>query len=273
MKIAVLGSNGMAGSMVTSYLKKQNYNVTTLARNNSDINVDIENQSELYNVITHLNDFDYIINCVGLLVKDSIERPDRAALINSWFPHYLEHTFKNTKTKIIHLSTDCVFDGSKGHYTEKDVHTEMNAYGRSKSLGEIDNDKDVTFRMSIIGPELKENGTGLMNFVLTNKNDTLNGFVDAYWNGVTTLQLANCIEQYIKNPKITGIYHVVNNDVFTNKYDLLCLINEVFNLNKTIKKSTGPKPVNKILLDTKLIMNFDIPDYRTQLMELKNYYI
>lgn len=273
MKIAVFGSNGMAGSMVTSYLKKQNYNVITLARNNSDINVDIENQNQLSDVVKQLVDVDYIVNCIGLLVKDSNERPDRAAIINSWFPHYLEYTFKNTNIKVIHLSTDCVFDGIKGHYREQDIHTEMNSYGSSKSLGEINNDKDITFRMSIIGPELKENGTGLLNFVLNNKSDTLNGFVDAYWNGITTLQLAKCIEQYIKTPNITGVYHVVNNDVFTSKYDLLCLINEVYNLNKTIKKSTGPKPVNKILLDTKMSMNFDIPDYKTQLMELKNYHI
>lgn len=273
MKIAVLGSNGMAGSMITSYLKKQKFNVFTLARNNADIIIDVENHSHLNNVISQLTDFDYIINCIGLLVKDSIDRPDRAAIINSWFPHFLEYSFKDTKTKIIHLSTDCVFDGTKGHYTEKDIHTEMNAYGRSKSLGEIDNRKDITFRMSIIGPELKENGTGLLNFVLTNKNDILNGFVDAYWNGITTLQLAKCIEDYINDPKITGIYHLVNNDVFINKYDLLCLVNLTYGLNKTVRKSTGPKPVNKILLDTKLTMNFNIPDYKTQLLELKNYKI
>ena len=272
MKIAVIGSNGMAGSMITSYLKKQKYSVTTFARSNSDITMDIENVASLSGIKDTLIQFDYVINCIGLLVKDCIDRPDRAAIINSWFPHFLEHTLIDTNTIVVHLSTDCVFDGQTGHYKEKDIHTEMNAYGRSKSLGEINNSKDITFRMSIIGPELKENGSGLLNFVLTNKSDTLNGFVDAYWNGITTLQLAKCIEQYIQTPKVTGVYHLVNNEFFINKYDLLCLINVVYGLNKTVRKSTGPKPVNKILLDTRLVVDWNIPDYKTQLLELKNYY-
>lgn len=273
MKIAIFGSNGMAGSMIKSYLQKQNYQVVTLARGNSDINVDVENYMEVKNAVSKLIDCDFIINCIGLLVKDSNDRPDRAAIVNGWFPHFLEYSFNNTKTRVIHLSTDCVFDGQKGHYRENDVHTETNFYGRSKSYGEINNNKDITFRMSIIGPELKENGTGLFNFVVNNKSDSLSGFVDAYWNGVTTLQLAKCIVQYINNPVISGVYHLVNNDVFTNKYDLLCMINKVFNLNKTIKKTTGPKAVNKILLDTRQEVNFNIPDYNTQLRELKNYHI
>lgn len=272
MKLLVIGSNGMAGHIIAGYLKQQGHSIVTVARNNADYLLNIEDIEEVKTFFTKLdNNFDFVINCIGLLVKDSIDRPDRAAIINSWFPHYVEHVYKNTATKVIHLSTDCVFDGEKGEYIESDVHTEMNAYGSSKSLGEINNNKDVTFRMSIIGPEIKTNGTGLLNWVVTCTDLELQGWENAWWNGITTLQLAKCIQQYISNPVITGIYHLVNNKNKINKYDLLCKINTVYDLHKTIIKTQGPKAVNKILVDTRNEINFNILDYDAQLTDLKNY--
>lgn len=269
MKILVFGSNGMAGHMVSQYLKTQGHNVFTCARNNADYCLDIENQNlDFYDKLTN---FDYVINCIGLLVKDSLDNPDRAILINGWFPHFLEKKLKNTSTKLIHLSTDCVFDGKKGNYIETDIHTETNFYGKSKSIGEIDNDKDITFRMSIIGPEIKSNGTGLLNWVITNPNNELPGWTNALWNGITTLQLAKCIQTYIEQPIITGIYHLVNNLVSINKYDLLKEINNVYGLNKIIVETQGPKSINKILIDTRQILDFKIPGYTQQLIELKNF--
>jgi dTDP-4-dehydrorhamnose reductase len=263
MKITVLGANGMAGHVVASYLGQQGHEVDAVDR----IRLDVENPISVVAFFDQLNT-DFVVNCIGLLVQPCIQRPDRASVINSWFPHYIEYQLKNTATRLIHLSTDCVFDGATGHYSETDAHTEMNAYGRSKSLGEVNNGKDITFRMSIIGPELK-NGTGLLDWVRSNPASELPGWDNACWNGITTLQLAKCIDCYIRNPKIFGIYHVVNNSVNTNKYELLCLINEVYNLNKTIIRTHGPKDVNKILVDTRLELDFAIPDYRTQLTELK----
>jgi dTDP-4-dehydrorhamnose reductase len=160
-----------------------------------------------------------------------------------------------------------VFDGKKGNYIETDDHTEINSYGRSKSLGEINNSKDITFRMSIIGPEIKNNGTGLLNWFLTTK-DAVNGWDNAFWNGITTLQLAKCIDLYIKDPKISGIYHVVNNDNKISKYDLLVKINDIYKLNKFVNKGQGPKPINKILIDTKKMFDFKIPDYDTMIRDM-----
>jgi dTDP-4-dehydrorhamnose reductase len=164
-----------------------------------------------------------------------------------------------------------VFDGKKGEYLEEDIHTEMNAYGSSKSNGEVDNTNDITFRMSIIGTEIKSNGTGLLNWVLTNPNKELQGWDNAWWNGITTLQLAKSINLYINNPKISGVYHLVSNDNKIDKYNLLCKINHIFALGKTIIKTQGPKPVNKILIDTRKEIDFKIPDYDVQLQELKNF--
>jgi dTDP-4-dehydrorhamnose reductase len=265
MRITVLGANGMAGHVVASYLTQQGHDVDAVARDR----LDIENPISVMAFFDCL-ETDFVVNCIGLLVQPCIQRPDRASVINSWFPHYVEYQLKDSRTRLIHLSTDCVFDGATGNYTETDAHTEMNAYGRSKSLGEVDNNKDITFRMSIIGPELK-NGTGLLDWVRKNPSNDLPGWDNAWWNGITTLQLAKCINRYVQNPCISGIYHVVNNAVNINKYDLLCLINEVYDLGKTIVRTSGPKNVNKILVDTRKEFDFAIPNYRTQLTELRDF--
>jgi len=270
MKILVLGSNGMAGHMIVKYLSTH-HDVTTVARSNADHCLDIENKQQVENFLAELQSksFDFVINCMGLLVQDSIQRPDRATIINSWFPHAVENSLKNLQTKLIHLSTDCVFDGNKGNYFEDDSHTETNYYGKTKSLGEINNDKDVTFRMSIIGPEIKDSGTGLFHWFVNKSENEVGGYSNAMWNGLTTLQLAKCIDEYINDPTPSGIIHVVNNEVNISKYDLLVKINEIFNLEKKVNKTVGPKTVNKILVNTK--KDFSIPNYDIQLNELKDF--
>lgn len=266
MKVTVVGSRGMAGHVIADYLKQCGHTVTTVDRTQ----LDIEQQS-VDNFFDSL-DADFLINAIGLLVKDCIDRPDRAMVVNAWWPQYCAYRLKNTSTRLIHLSTDCVFDGARGNYIESDTHTETNAYGRSKSFGEINNLKDITFRMSIIGHELK-NGTGLLNWVITNKESQLPGWSNAWWNGITTLQLAKCINQYIEQPTVAGVYHLVSNHNQINKFDLLCKINEVFELGKHIVQTQGPKTVNKVLVDTREEIDFGIPDYDSMLLELKNYTI
>ena len=271
MKVLVIGANGMAGHVITKFLKLQGHSVTTMARSIADIVVDIENIAEVQKTFEAIPAFDFVINCIGLLVKDSNDRPDRAALINGWFPHYLEQIFANSNTRVVHLSTDCVFDGKKGDYVETDTHTETNPYGKSKALGEINNAKDITFRMSIIGPEIKATGTGLFQWIASNPQQELQGWDNAWWNGITTLELAKCINRYMQDPKITGVYHLVSNENKINKFDLLCKINEVYAFNKTIIRTQGPKPVNKILIDTRNEFNFNIVDYDTMINEMKNF--
>jgi dTDP-4-dehydrorhamnose reductase len=264
MKITVIGSRGMAGHVIVKHLEQQGHTVTAVDR--SVLDIEHDNVDQFFDSL----DADFVVNAIGLLVKDCNDRPDRAIIINSWWPQYCAYRLKDTTTRLIHLSTDCVFDGQRGNYFESDEHTETNAYGRSKSFGEINNTKDITFRMSIIGPELK-NGTGLLNWVLTNKESNLPGWDNAWWNGITTLQLAKCIDRYINNPTITGVYHLVNNDVQINKYDLLCKINEVYGLGKKIMRTQGPKTINKILVDTRSELDFAIPNYDTQLQQLRDF--
>lgn len=265
MRVTVLGAGGMAGHVVVEYLKQQGHSVSAITR----AELDVENIAQVSTFFDSL-DTDFVVNCVGLLVKPCIDRPDQAAIVNSWLPHYIEHRLKDTQTRLVHLSTDCVFDGSRGNYIETDVHTETNAYGRSKSFGEVNNSKDITFRMSIIGPEIK-NGTGLLHWAVSNTDATLPGWENAWWNGITTLELARCINLYINDPKISGIYHLVNNNNCINKYDLLCKINHVYQLGKTIVATQGPKNINKVLVDTRQEFDFAIPDYDQQLQQLRKF--
>jgi dTDP-4-dehydrorhamnose reductase len=269
MKILVLGSTGMAGHMVTSYLKNKGYTVHTASRADADYLLDISNIETITNLFAVLNEYDYVINCIGVLVKNSEDNVDNAILVNAWFPRYLEKTLAHSATRIIHLSTDCVFSGSTGYYKEDDIQTETNTYGRTKSLGEINNHKDITFRLSIIGPELKQ-GTGFFNWVTKSLDYELTGWENALWNGITTLQLGKCIEQYINNPLHTGVYHLVNNSVQISKYELALLINTIFDCKKTIKKTKSTKDINKVLISTKPEY-YNIPNYHTQLIELKKY--
>ena len=265
MRVTVLGANGMAGHMVVSYLRQQGHDVTAVTR----AQFDVENLSKVTDFVDSIN-ADFVVNCIGLLVRPCIDRPDQAALINSWLPHHIEQRLKHTQTRLIHLSTDCVFDGSKGNYTETDPHTETNAYGRSKSLGEVNNTKDITFRMSIIGPERKD-GTGLLHWTVSNLESTLPGWQNAWWNGITTLELARCINLYINTPVISGIYHLVNHHNRINKYDLLCKINQIYNLGKTIVPTQGPKDINKVLVDTRQEFDFKIANYDQQLQQLREF--
>lgn len=252
--ILLYGSEGMAGHIINSYLSKK-YDICAVSRKEIDI--------EKHKLIE--GKFDYVINCIGVLYPDSTKDESRTVYINSYFPHLLSKMYE----KVIHISTDCVFNGKKGDYLETDFPDETNIYGRSKALGELNNNKDLTLRVSIIGPEIKDTSkrSGLLNWITTNKEKTLNGWTNALWNGITTLELAKCIDQYLQNPVITGIHHPVNESI--DKYSLLCKINEVYKLEKRIVPIEGPKTVNKVLIDTKKF--FKVSNYSTQLNELYSY--
>lgn len=275
-KILILGAAGMAGHIIAKYLKlySRDYEVYTTARDNTYINanyyIDIEKDLEkLQNIISE-EQFDIVVNCIGILMPDTNKNIARAIYTNSFFPHWLVGITKDTNTKIIHLSTDCVFSGKKGHYTEQDIPDETHYYGRSKSLGEINNSKDLTLRLSIIGTELKPNGSGLLHWFLTQTGE-VRGYSKVYWNGITTLELAKHIHLIIQHsPNLSGLYHLAPDFTIT-KYELLKLANEVFNKGLKILES----PVlsqNKILINNRRIdFNPYIQDYKTQLEELKNF--
>ena len=169
MKYLILGVNGMAGHMVAQYLLEQKHDVTGFAKKESAICKtiigDACRKDELLDAIT-ADDFDVVVNCIGVLNTAVDKKLSDGIYLNSVFPHFLAEKLENTKSKLIHISTDCVFEGTKGKYTEEDLPDATSYYGRSKALGEVCDNRNLTIRTSIIGPELKENGIGLFHWFM-----------------------------------------------------------------------------------------------------------
>ena len=277
--ILVLGATGMAGSMIHKYLRStRKYVVAALTRTTVDsldsfvidVESDLNRFIEIINSVN--NSVDVIINCIGLLVKESDANPSRAIYLNSFLPHLLETLTKETDKKVIHLSTDCIFNGRKGKsYIEIDAPSETNWYGRTKSLGEINNNKDLTLRTSIIGPEIKD-GIGLFHWFSKQKG-IVTGYNNHYWNGITTLEMAKQIEKILDlNMDLTGIYHLCPYRSIT-KGDLLKVIKEVWERNDVkIELAPAKEPLNKTLINTRIEeYQPEIPFYLKQLEELKQF--
>ena len=183
-KILLFGATGMAGHMAYFYLSSLGrYEIvdvvfrTPLTDNSIIINVTDKNSVAK---LVRKQCPDIILNCVGVLIKGSKEHPDNAIYINAYFPHQLKALADEVGAKLVHISTDCVFSGHKGNYTEMDFRDADDIYGRSKALGEVVNDKDLTLRTSIIGPELKTNGEGLFHWFM-NQTGQVNGYQTAIW--------------------------------------------------------------------------------------------
>ncbi|NDD84741.1 NAD-dependent epimerase/dehydratase family protein, partial [bacterium] len=210
MKVLVLGAGGMAGHVVATHFREQDYDVETISSTKPVFGdttlLDVTNQ-DAFSEYLEGRDYSAIVNCIGILVKQSEEQKDLSTYLNSYLPHMLEARYRNTATKIIHLSTDCVFSGKNAPYTEDAPYDGELFYDRTKALGEIKNDKDLTLRMSIIGPDLSPSGTGLFNWFMS-QSGNINGYSKSIWNGITTIELAKAIEEAIAQD-VTGLYHLV----------------------------------------------------------------
>ncbi len=275
IKILILGSAGMAGHVIKSHLSLYNENLEVYDVARSELYVspsyllDVTNFNELRNLITNLKP-DFLINCVGILNKSAEENPDLAILVNSYLPHLLEKETKNTKCKIIHISTDCVFSGAKGGYIESDLKDGVGFYSQSKALGEVINNKDLTIRTSIIGPELNSTGIGLLHWFLNQKND-ISGYSKAYWSGVTTLELAKFIYNVITvDHELNGVFHLTNN-LKIDKYSLLKLFQNIFKLNTFEVNSNDKYKIDKSLINTCAKKVFVVSDYETMIHEMRNF--
>ncbi|MCK9453177.1 MAG: SDR family oxidoreductase [Bacteroidales bacterium] len=269
-KVLIIGATGMAGHMIYNYLQNTNkyklYNTVFRTKLNDDsIICDVRSPNELKDTINKIRP-DYIINCVGALIKESKENPANSILLNAWLPHYLSRISKEIDARLIHISTDCVFSGTRGNYKVDDFRDADDAYGRSKALGELINERDVTIRTSIIGPEIKENGEGLMSWLFSQKN-SIKGFAKTYWSGITTLELAKLIECII-GEYVPGIYNISPNNKIS-KFDLLHLIIDTFELKIEVI-SDDQKMIDKSLLP-RHPNGYKVPGYHSMLLEMKKF--
>lgn len=268
-KVLVIGSTGMLGHVVKKYLIDKKYDVYETTRNQTNKYYfdALENIKKIEEIIDSIKP-DFVVNCIGILNKKAEDYPSQAILVNSYFPHYLDEMSEKYNYKLIHISTDCVFSGHDGGgYKEDSPKTATTVYGTSKALGEINNNRSLTLRTSIIGPDTNPNGIGLFEWFMKQK-DEVHGFRKAFWSGVTTIELAKQIE-IAMNSNLTGLYHVTNGQKIS-KYDLLTIIKDVF--NKDIKIIPDDNySCDKSLVVTREDYKFNIPSYHQMIVEMKEW--
>lgn len=250
MKILVLGKNGMLGQTVYKYLSNK-YDVVGTTREDFNVLEDVLEDT------INLEDYDLVVNCIGLLHNEKDINKLRA--VNTEFPKLLEELSNKYNFKLIHISTDCVFSGEKGSYTVDDIPDAKEPYGITKAQGEV----DLTLRTSIIGHDDFKKGIGLLNWFL--EQEECNGYKETYWSGVTTLELAKVIEKCALID-LKGILQVTNGEKIS-KYDLLNLIKEVYSLNTIIHEDYSKAN------DKSLVPNYDfnIPSYKQMIKEMKDF--
>ena len=268
-KILVLGSAGLIGHQVYNYLKDSGnyelYNISYHHKIQDDtVLLDARDEKNFIDKITSIRPH-YIVNCIGILINGSDTDPENAIFLNSYMPHRLTRLADKINAKLIHISTDCVFSGDKKEsYIETDEKDGRGVYAKSKGLGEIVNNKHLTLRTSVVGPELKTNGEELFHWFMNQQGD-ISGFTKAIWSGVTTIELAKAVKWSIDH-HITGLYHVTNNSSIS-KYELLKLFQKYTKKDINIKPVDGNN-VDKSFIDTRLLMNYQIPSYDEMISDM-----
>lgn len=257
MKILVLGASGMIGSTVLRILcEKDDWKVYGSVRDASVkrffsttigerliAGVDVEKTDSLVKILGQIRP-DVVVNCAGLTKhKPEAEDPLVSIPINTLMPHRLAGLCKLVGARLIHVSTDCVFSGEKGCYTEDDFTDARDVYGKSKALGEVDYPHAITLRTSTIGHEL-QSIYGLLDWFLSQQG-RCKGYTRAIFSGLPTVVFAQVVRDVvIPHPALSGLYHVAAKPI--NKFDLLKLIAEVYG------KTIDIVPDDKFVIDRSL---------------------
>lgn len=231
MKYLILGSGGMVGHTLALYLQERGHNVTGFSREKIDLFPSVVGdamETEPLETLIKSGEFDVIVNCIAILNQFAEEHRSAAVYLNAFFPHRLADMTKALPTKVIHISSDGVFSGERGQYAENDLRDGRNFYSRTKALGEIEDDKNLTLRTSLIGPDINPGGIGLFNWFMRQEGK-INGYSRMVWTGLTSLQLGRLIEKLSLLP-VVGLVHAVPPTAIA-KHDLLCLFNHYFKGN------------------------------------------
>lgn len=273
MKFLVLGASGMAGHMICLYLNERGHEVTGYSRRGvgfvRSIAGDASDDSLLERTICG-GGFDVVVNAVGILNNDAEARKAQAVYINAYLPHRLAEITTDLPTRVFSMSTDCVFSGNTGPYDEGSFPDGRTFYDRTKALGELWDEKNLTLRNSIVGPDINENGIGLLNWFMRQEGP-LYGFVDAMWTGMTTLELSKAIEICAEDGS-AGLVNMVP-DTAISKYDLLLLFNKYLR-NGDIEI----RPSNEVICDKTLVRrnmgpSFRVAPYEVQVREMADWMI
>ena len=268
MKVFVFGANGMIGRYIHSYLKRS----IPVTRDMVDA-LHIRNSLLLDNIDRlNITDGDVVINAIGITNKHTSNIED-FFIVNSLFPRLLADYCVNKGVKMIHISTDCVFSGETGAYSEKDRHDDESVYGISKSAGEPSN--CTVIRTSIIA-ENPNNDLDLLEWVRSKKGGVIGGFKRHFWNGITGLQFAKLCKNIINtNAFYLGVTHV-SSPRAVSKFDLVSIINDVYDLGINIKPYAETSKFNEEPACDRTLTSLykrwgEIPDIETQLIEQRDY--
>jgi len=247
MKVLILGGEGMLGHKAYQVLSQDlDVYATFLNFDEKLKRTGIFNEEKIFDKIDAFN-FEsikkvinavkpnYVFNCIGIIkqVKDSLSSKT-IIYLNSLLPHLLAEYGPAAGYRLIHVSTDCIFSGKKCDYTEEDVSDAVDLYGRTKYLGEVEYDNNLTLRTSIIGRELFTS-VSLVEWFLSQNNKTINGYANAIYTGLTTIAFCREVKRIITEyPNLSGLYHVSTFKI--DKFQLLTLINKIYKLNIEIIK-------------------------------------
>lgn len=270
-KILLLGSSGLIGHQIyNTLLASRTFEMHDLARtrkvSTSSILLDMRNEKELDMLVQELRP-DYIINCAGILIEGSKADPENAIFLNAYMPNHLMKLANSIQAKLIHISTDCVFSGKKGGYTETDEKDGTGIYARTKALGEVINDTHLTLRTSVVGPELAPGGEELFHWFM-GRTGVVNGYTKSIWSGVTTIELAKAVKRAI-DQGTTGLYHITNG-IPISKYELLKLFKKYSNHPVEIIPVDGVIS-DKSFVDTRKEFDYIIPSYEAMIKEMFSY--
>jgi dTDP-4-dehydrorhamnose reductase len=257
-RILILGATGMLGHKLFAALSQNSsYEVLGAVRTserasswfspalikNLRAGVDADNFDTVIRIIAETKP-EIVINCIGIIKQTPLAKDPLISInINALFPHKLAFVCKAAGARLIHISTDCVFNGAKGSYTEEDPADAEDLYGKTKNLGEVTYPHCVTLRTSIIGHELKGK-LGLMEWYVSQKK-VVKGYTNVIFSGFPTIEVARIIDEFvIPRPDLRGLYHVSSPPVA--KYDLLKLVAEHY------KRKVKLEPYDDIYCDRSL---------------------
>ena len=241
MRVLVLGGGGMLGHKLWQRLSETQETWVTLRTGHNPweslglfdpartlLGVDANDPESIDRALVRTTP-DVVINCIGI-IKQRAEAIEAVASlqINSLFPHQLAGQCRAAGARLVHISTDCVFSGRKGMYTETDVSEAEDMYGRTKYLGEVSGEGCLTLRTSLIGRELRDE-YGLVEWFLSKRGGRVRGYRRAVFSGVTTETFARLLETIlVEQPELSGVFHVASAPI--NKYDLLCLLRDAYGI-------------------------------------------
>ena len=257
MKIFVLGYTGVVGHAIAAYLKEAGHEVIC----SNDIT-----EASIKNLIEG-HSFDAIINCTAIVNQAAEEDKAGAVYLNAYLPHLLEKLTAGTKTVVAHRSSACIFSGAKGQYTLDDMPDAKSFYARTKAVGELVNEKDITIRVSLIGPAQDEEDGSLLNWFLNQKGE-VKGFANAIWTGLTTLEYAKTIERLLKQ-NAHGLFQAAP-DASISKYELIKIFEKYFPGGRTIIKVENSR-VDKSLIPYWADYDIQIKGYEEQIVEMKQW--